>query len=135
MDCLLTDIPHTFVYLDDILIGTPDVATYLATLRQVFGVLDFNGLTINFGKYDFLKEKITFLGHRVSTAGMTPLGNHVAAIRSVWRYSSYSPPENRRPLRLHGVQLGRSTDREGESLASGVSRVYLSPTTVPSLPL
>ena len=24
----------------------------------------------------------------------------------LWRYSSYSPAENRRPLRLHGVQLG-----------------------------
>ena len=53
----------------------------------------------------------------------------------LWRYSSYSPAENRKPLRLHGVQLGGSTDREGESLASGASRVYLSHTIVPSLPL
>ena len=53
----------------------------------------------------------------------------------LWRYSSYSTPENRPPLRLHGVQLGGSTDREGESLASGASQVYLSPTIVPSLPL
>ena len=31
---------------------------------------------------------------------------------TMWRYLSYSPPENRRPLRLSEVQLGRSTDRE-----------------------
>ena len=37
----------------------------------------------------------------------------------VWRYSSYSPPENRQPLRLHGVQLGRSTDREERAWRAG----------------
>ena len=30
MDRLLADIPHPFVYLDNILIGTPDVASYMA---------------------------------------------------------------------------------------------------------
>ena len=40
-------------------------------------------------------------------------------IKNMWRYSSYSPPENRRPLRLQGVQLGESTDREGESWQVG----------------
>ena len=55
----------------------------MVVLRQVFRVLDSNGLTLNFGKYDFLKEEITFLGHRVSAAGVTPLGGHVDAIRSV----------------------------------------------------
>ena len=74
MDRLLADILHAFVYLDDILIGTPDVASHMAALRQVFRVLDSNGLTINFGKCDFLKEEITFLGHRFSAAGVTPLG-------------------------------------------------------------
>ena len=58
MDHLLADIPHAFVYLDDILIGTPDVTSHLA-LRQVFGVLDSNGLTINFGKCDFLMRRST----------------------------------------------------------------------------
>ena len=83
MDCLLSDIPHTFIYLDDILISTPDVALHLAALRQVFSILDANCLTVNFGKCEFLKEDITFVGHRVSTAGVTPLGSHVDAIRSV----------------------------------------------------
>ena len=75
--------PLAFINLDDILIGTPDIASHLEALRQVFSVLDSNGLAINFGKCDFLKEDITFLGHRVSTTGVTPLGGHVNAIRSV----------------------------------------------------
>ena len=36
MDCLLSDIPHAFVYLEDILISTPDMASHLAALRHVF---------------------------------------------------------------------------------------------------
>ena len=83
MDTLLAEVPHVFIYLDDILIGTPDMASHLVVLRQVFGILDANGLTINFGKWDFLQEDITFLGHGVSAAGVTTLGSHVDAIRSV----------------------------------------------------
>ena len=85
MDNLLSEVPHVFIYLDDILIGTPDVATHMAVLRQVFDILNANGLTINFGKCDFLLEDITFLGHGVSATGVTPLGGHVDAIRSVPR--------------------------------------------------
>ena len=38
MDRLLLDIPHAFIYLDDILVSTPDVALHLAALRQVFSI-------------------------------------------------------------------------------------------------
>ena len=61
------------------------MASHLTALRQVFSIFDANGLTINFGKCDFLKEDINFLGHTVSAAGVTPLGGHVDAIRSVLR--------------------------------------------------
>ena len=66
MDNLLAEVPHIFIYLDNILIGTPDMASHLVVLRQMFGILDAYSLTINFGKVDFLQEDITFLGHRVS---------------------------------------------------------------------
>ena len=59
------------------------MASHLTVLRQVFSILDANGLTINFGKSDFLQKDITFLGHGVSAAGVTTLGSHVDAIRSV----------------------------------------------------
>ena len=39
------------------------MASHLTVLRQVFSILDANGLTINFGKSDFLQKDITFLGH------------------------------------------------------------------------
>ena len=93
MDRLLADIPHTFIYLDVILIGTPDVASHMVALRQVYRVLDSNGLTINFGKWDDLKEELTFLGHRVLAAGVTLMGSHLDAIRSV--------PQPTTPKELH----------------------------------
>ena len=46
MDRLLSDIPHAFVYLDDIVVSTPDVVSHRAALRQVFSILDANGLNI-----------------------------------------------------------------------------------------
>ena len=46
MDRLLLDIPHAFIYLDNILVSTPDVALHLAALRQVFSILDAKGLPI-----------------------------------------------------------------------------------------
>ena len=66
MDNLLAEVRHIFIYLDNILIGTPDMASHLVVLRQMFGILDAYSLTINFGKVDFLQEDITFLGHGVS---------------------------------------------------------------------
>ena len=98
MDTLLAEVPHVFIYLDDILIGTPDMASHLVVLRQVFGILDANGLTINFGKCDFLPEDITFLGHEVSAAGVTPLGSHVDTIRSV-----SSPTTHKKLQRFLGI--------------------------------
>ena len=38
LDRLLVDIPPPFIYLDDILIGTPDVASHMGALRHAFGV-------------------------------------------------------------------------------------------------
>ena len=43
-------------------------------------------------------------------------------VRPYCGYPSYSPPENRRPLRLSGVQLGRSTDREKRAWQAGRAR-------------
>ena len=53
----------------------------------------------------------------------------------LWRCASYSRPENRRPLRLSEVQQGRRNGQSRRKPASRASRMYLSPTSVPSLPL
>jgi len=47
MDKVLGDIPHCFVYNDDILIASPDAEYHLCHVQQVFDCLWLHGLSIN----------------------------------------------------------------------------------------
>ena len=80
MDAILGDIPHVFVYLDDILVASPNKAEHLKDLRKVFEILDQNGLTINRKKCVFGKDSLDFLGHFVDSTGIRPQKEKVEAI-------------------------------------------------------
>ena len=80
MDRVLVGLPFIFVYLDDVLIASPDHASHRHHLREVFGRLRENGLTINPKKSVFGQEEVKFLGHRVSASGIRPLPGHVEAV-------------------------------------------------------
>jgi hypothetical protein len=57
------------VYLDDILIFSKTAEEHLSHLRQVLQTLRENQFYANPKKCDFMKEEISFLGHRVSANG------------------------------------------------------------------
>merc|ERR1711860_476694 len=57
MDRVLVGLPFIFVYLDDVLIASPDHASHRQHLREVFGRLRENGLTINPKKSVFGQEE------------------------------------------------------------------------------
>lgn len=59
-----------FVYLDDIIIYSPDVKQHFHDLQIVFNRLKEAGLTVNLGKSNFFQSKIKFLGHIVSASGI-----------------------------------------------------------------
>ena len=80
MDAILGDIPHVFVYLDDILVASPNMAEHLKDLRKVFEILDQNGLTVNRKKCVFGKTSLDFLGHYVDATGIRPQKEKVEAI-------------------------------------------------------
>ena len=80
MDQVLRGLPFCFVYLDDLLIASPDMNTHLQHLRQVFQLLSDNGILINAQKSEFAVPSLDFLGHRVSAIGITPLSSNVQAI-------------------------------------------------------
>ena len=80
MDQVLRGLPFCFVYLDDLLIASPDMDTHLQHLRQVFQLLSDNGILINAQKSEFAVPSLDFLGHRVSAIGITPLSSNVQAI-------------------------------------------------------
>jgi hypothetical protein len=82
MDGILNGLPHMFVYLDDILIASPCSQSHQKHVAEVLSILQNNGLVINAAKCLFRATAVDFLGHRVSSTGITPLADRVAAIQS-----------------------------------------------------
>ena len=70
----------SIVYIDDILIGSKDVATHQQDVAKVLKALsDFN-LKLNINKCDFCKPEIRFLGHLISAKGIKPLPHRAEII-------------------------------------------------------
>jgi len=80
MDRVLAGLPFVFVYIDDILVASPDLDTHLEHLRAVFQRLRQAGLQLNLQKCELARGAVEFLGHRLSAAGCRPLEDKVAAI-------------------------------------------------------
>ena len=95
MDRLGIDLPFIFIYLDDILIASPDFETHLQHLRAVLERLRSFGLVINPAKCLFAKKEVPFLGHLVSAAGIAPLRRHVEAV------SAFPPPSDKPSLQRY----------------------------------
>ena len=68
------------IYMDDILIATPDVDSHWKILRQVLQVLTIRGLELNLKKCGVAQGEIDYLGYSVSAAGISPSQSHVKAI-------------------------------------------------------
>ena len=66
MDGVLRGLDFVFVYLDDILVASPNPDKHLQDLRAVLQRLTSNGLSINRDKCRFGQTSVTFLGHQVS---------------------------------------------------------------------
>ena len=83
MDKILGEIPHVFVYLDDILIASSSQEEHLQDLEKVFSILEENGLVVNRKKCILGEASIEFLGHLCDANGIKPLPCKVEAIRKV----------------------------------------------------
>ncbi len=79
MDRVTNGLPFIFVYLDDIIVGSPDLASHLQHLQLLFQRLCDFGLVIN-EKCEFGAKELDFLGHRVSADGVAPLKKKVDAL-------------------------------------------------------
>ncbi len=80
MDRLFKQLPFVFCYLDDLIIASHTVEEHHEHLRQIFTILQKNGLQINPAKCVFAVAAVEFLGHRVDQHGVQPLQRHVQAI-------------------------------------------------------
>ena len=82
MDDVCASLPFTFVYIDDVLIASPDLKTHLHHLRLVLQRFQQNSLVINPAKCEFGRSEVSFLGHQITSAGASPLLRHVEAVEA-----------------------------------------------------
>ncbi len=82
MDKVLAGLDFVFVYLDDILIASPDERTHQQHLRAV---LQEAGLVLNAEKCLFGVSAVEFLSHHITAEGTEPLQQKVAAITDFQR--------------------------------------------------
>ena len=81
--------PYCFVFIDDILVFSPDLQTHVQKLGDVLELCCVHGLTIGLGKCEFAVSETEFLGHNLSSSGLRHLSKHTSAIRE------FSPPSDK----------------------------------------
>ena len=77
---ILCNIPHTYMFFDDILIATSSQEEHKEVLAQVFKALFDHGLTLNYEKCMFACDSIEFLGHTLSKDGISPSPGKVSVV-------------------------------------------------------
>lgn len=89
--------PHlgkfVLVYLDDVIVFSDSLEEHREHLRTVLRLLKQHKLYAAPEKCKMFATEVDFLGHMVSSAGVTPLDTHVRAVRE------WPPPNNLKRLR------------------------------------
>ncbi len=93
IDEVLRGLDFCFGYIDDLLIASTTRSDHIHHVRQVLERLAAHGLTINPSKSVFAVDSLDFLGHHVSSSGITPLEENVRSIRD------FPQPTSQRKLR------------------------------------
>ena len=93
IDEVLRGLHFCFAYVDDVLIASSSMEEHESHLRQVFERLQTYGIRIHPEKSSFGKSELDFLGHRISSRGISPLPNKVTAIQE------YQVPQTQTSLR------------------------------------
>lgn len=78
---LLSDLPHVFVYLDDILIASKDKESHYTHLRKVLQRLKDEGLVCKRKKCHFMQPSVEFLGYTIDSNGFSVQKDKVKAIK------------------------------------------------------
>ena len=80
IDHVTRGLDFVFVYLDDLLVTSPDHKTHKKHLQIFFARLSEYGIIIGPEKCQFGKTELSFLGHHVCAEGISPLPSAVDAI-------------------------------------------------------
>ena len=71
-----------FVYVDDIVIYGDSLQNHSRKLRALLGRLKSAGLTLQPGKFSFLKKEITYLGHVITQSDVKPDPRKIDAVKN-----------------------------------------------------
>ena len=93
IDHVTRGLDFVFVYLDDLLVTSPDHKTHKKHLKIIFKRLTEYGIIIGPDKCQFGTTELSFLGHYVCPEGISPLPTAVDAI------VNFVKPEKQRALR------------------------------------
>ena len=94
IDHVTRGLDFVFVYLDDILVTSPDHSTHKKHLKILFARLAEYGIIIGLGKCQFGTTELSFIGHHVCSEGISPLPSAVDAI------VNFAIPEKQQGLRI-----------------------------------
>ena len=72
IDYVTRGLDFVFVYLDDLLVTSPDRITHKKHFQILFTRLVEYGIIIGPGKCQFSTTKLSFLGHHVCSEGISP---------------------------------------------------------------
>lgn len=80
--CLGSQITESaFVYLDDVIVYSPDFDSHLEHLQAVFARLKSYGLKLRPDKCVLFQQQVKFLGHLVNSEGVAPDPDKIAAVQ------------------------------------------------------
>ena len=85
---ILGDIDGISTYVDDALVATPCHKSQIVALEKVAAQLRRYNLKLNPGKCEIGQRGVTFLGHNVNSAGISPAIDKIEAIKAI------PPPNN-----------------------------------------
>ena len=81
MNKVLNGLKFAMAYLDDIIIFSKNELQHLEHLKTIFSHLKEARLKMKWSKCDFFKSEIHYLGHLISTEGISPLPNKLDCIQ------------------------------------------------------
>ncbi|CAB3385941.1 Hypothetical predicted protein [Cloeon dipterum] len=92
MDQVLQNMPFAFVFVDDVLVASPNEETHKTHLQLVLEQFSKHGLVVNAEKCILGAPTVHFLGYEVSALGLRPLPDRIQAI------ADYPVPKTREDL-------------------------------------
>lgn len=95
---LLSGVEGVLIYMDDVLVFGDTAESHNKILKRVLDRIEISGLRLNKEKCIFCTDKLEFLGHSISTRGISVCPRRIDAIRNM------KPPSNVKELqRLLGM--------------------------------